>query len=204
MFVKTVVLHAEMQPNLRWRMFLTILMVWCRSKSDDFVAFGIFCAFVNGFLQCYNMSKTIHSTMAQCKNMCLDQKEHLWVWRLRSFKLEILLSLNVRISVLIFPVCFRRKHSTIFHLSGPQRLHLFLDKMQTHLSKLIHWVVLNQIIASPKYPALHLKMHRNCLLWSFRAFYYIWTLIVESLFYNENIFQNICGGTVMYRMKSNK
>lgn len=51
MFVKTVVLHAETQPNLCWRMFLTILMVWRQNKSDDFVAFGIYCAFVNGFLQ---------------------------------------------------------------------------------------------------------------------------------------------------------
>lgn len=154
MFVKTVVLHAEMQPNLRLRMFLTILMVWCRSKSDDFVAFGIFWAFVNVFLQYYNMSKTIHSTMAQCKNICLDQKERLWVWswfrRLRSFKWEILPFLKVRISVLIFPVCFRRKHSTILHLSGQQRLHLFLEEIQTHLSNLIQWVALNQITASPK------------------------------------------------------
>lgn len=55
MFVKTVVLHAETQPNLLWRMFLTILMVWRQNKSEDFVAFGIYCAFVNGFLQRYNV-----------------------------------------------------------------------------------------------------------------------------------------------------
>ncbi len=149
MFVKTVVLHAEMQPNLRLRMFLTILMVWCRSKSDDFVAFGIFWAFVNVFC---------NITICQKRFTLLWHNVRIFVWTKRNvcgFEVGfggwgLLNGRSCRPSLLIFPVCFRRKHSTILHLSGQQRLNLFLEKIQTHLSNLIQWVALNQITASPK------------------------------------------------------
>lgn len=54
--------------------------------------------------------------------------------------------------------------------------------------------------------ALHLKDVNRCFIFCLYgpSEHFIVTLIVEALFYNENIFQNICDCTVMYCMENNK
>lgn len=63
MFVKTIVLRAETQLE---NVLNNLIGSTPKNKSGDFVAFGICCAFVNGFFAvCHSLSKTIHFTMAQ-------------------------------------------------------------------------------------------------------------------------------------------
>lgn len=178
MFVKTIVLRAETQANLRRRTFLTILAVWCRNKPGDFVAFGICCAFVNGFLQCHSMSKTIHFPMAQCNYIRLDQKEHFWLavsWFWRSYN-------KGSYSPLIYSPCVSEEHVRHFfiyptHTIKNRLVFLLLSKHRSPISVLIHC----HVNPNPKCPALHLKdllilsVPQSILLYS------IWTLIVESI-----------------------